>query len=151
MISQSLVHLIETHADELTDRWLKIVRVHPDTQTYRTFPDDKLRQRAFEVYSRLGRWIGSEAHHAEVEQSYTALGAERFHEGFRLSEVIAALWLTKKELWGFVLEHGFFDSAVQLYQTLELYNSVVAYFDRAGFYTVRGYEEAAQTRLRHTA
>ena len=151
MISQALVHLIETHADELTRRWMKIVRVHPDTQTYRTFSDDKLCQRAFEVYSRLGRWVGSEAHHAEVEESYTALGAERFREGFRLSEVIAALWLTKRELWGFVLERGLLDSAVQLYQTLELYNSVVAYFDRAAFYTARGYEEAAQQRLRHTA
>jgi hypothetical protein len=143
--------LIEAHADELTERWMKIVRVHPDTPTYRTFSDERLRKRAFDVYSRLGRWVGNEAHQAEVEQDYTALGAERLHEGFRLSEVIAALWLTKKELWSFILERGFLDSAVQLYQTLELYNSVVTYFDRATFYTVRGYEDAAQMQLRHTA
>jgi hypothetical protein len=95
--------------------------------------------------------VGREEHREEVEQYYRALGAERFAEGFPLSEVIAALMLTKKALWGYVLEQGFFDSAVQLYQTLELYNNVVLYFDRAAVFTVRGYEEAARQKLRLTA
>jgi hypothetical protein len=40
---------------------------------------------------------------------------------------------------------------VQLYQALELYNSVVSYFDRAVVYTIRGYEEAAQPGQRRAA
>jgi hypothetical protein len=151
MISQNLVRLIETHAEHLTERWLKEVRVHTDTPAYRTFPEDKLRQRAFEVYAHLGRWVGHEEHREEVERGYTALGAQRFQEGFPLSEVLAALLLTKKQLWLFVLEQGFFDSTVQLFQTLELYNNVVTYFDRAVLYAARGYEEAAQMRLKRPA
>jgi|WetSurMetagenome_2_1015567.scaffolds.fasta_scaffold303276_2 hypothetical protein len=151
MISQKLVELIETHAEELTKRWLKEVRVHPGTRTYWTFSEEQLRKRAFDVYSRLGRWVGREEHADEVEASYAALGADRYHEGFRLSEVITALMLTKKQLWAFVLGHGFFDSVVQLYQALELYNSVVSYFDRAAIHTVRGYEEAAQEGLRRAS
>jgi hypothetical protein len=151
MISEKLVRLIETHAGELTDRWIKEVRVHAGTPTYWTFPEEKLRARAFHVYSHLGRWIGQEEHTDEVQASYAALGAERFHEGFRLSEVVTALILTKKQLWAFVLGHGFFDSVVQLYQTLELYNSVVTYFDRAAVHTINGYEEAAQQALRRRA
>jgi hypothetical protein len=151
VISQKLVNLIETHAEDLTARWLRVVRVHPDTPSYRTFPEEKLVKRAVDVYGHLGRWVGSEQHRDEVQRNYMALGADRQREGFPLSEVVAALMLTKKELWGFVLERGFFDSAVQLYQTLELYNSVVAYFDRAAFYTIRGYEEAAQRALKQTA
>jgi len=151
MISEKLMRLIETHADELTSRWLKEVRVHRDTQTYWTFPEDQLRMRAFDVYSRLGRWVGHEERNEEVAASYRALGAERLAEGFRLSEVVAALELTKNVLWVFVLGHGFFDSVVQVYQTLELYNSVVTYFDRAVFYTIRGYEDARETRLKRTA
>ena len=151
MISQMLVRLIETHAEELTARWLKDVRVHPDTPMYRTFPDEKLKARAIHVYSHLGRWIGAEARCEEIQESYRALGAERFREGFRLSEVIAALMLTKKQLWIFVLEHGLLDSVVHLYQTLELYNSVTTYFDRAAFYTIQGYEEVVSAGLRRTA
>jgi hypothetical protein len=151
MISQKLVHLIESHAEELAERWLKDVLVHTDTPTYRTLPEEKLRQRACYVYAHLGRWVGREDHREEVEQDYRELGAERFAEGFRLSEVIAALMLTKKQLWGYVLDQGFFDSAVQLYQTLELYNNVVLYFDRAAVFTSRGYEDAAREKLRLTA
>jgi len=151
MISQKLVELIEANAEELTGRWLKEVRVHRDTPKYRTLPEEELRQRAFHVYSHLGRWVGHEEHNEEVEESYKTLGAVRLREGFRLSEVVAALTITKNVLWVFVLSRGFFDSVVQVYQTLELYNSVVTYFDRAVLYTISGYETAAEQGLRRVS
>jgi hypothetical protein len=149
MISQNLVHLIETHARDLSQRWLKEVRVSPHTPTYRTFSEGRLLDRVYDVYSHLGRFVGHENHEAEVERAFYTLGAERFAEGFHLSEVIEAQHLTKRVLWRFVLEQGFFDSAVQLYQTLELYNRVVSFFDSAGYHTVRGFEQASQ--LKRTA
>jgi hypothetical protein len=143
MISQRLVQLIETHADELTKRWLKDVRQNVDTPGYHTFPEQELYKRAFDVYSHLGRWIGSETHRAEVERVYTALGAERFREGFTLSEVVEALLLTKRHLWWYVREHGLIDSAVHLYQSIELFETVVLFFDRAVHFAVVGYESEA--------
>ncbi len=149
MISQNLVHLIETHAKELSQRWLKEVRVSPLTPTYHSFAEGRLLGRVFDVYAHLERFVGHEDHRDEVERAFSALGAERFAEGFHLSEVIEALHLTKRVLWHFVLEQGFFDSVVQLYQTLELYNRVVSFFDSADYYTVRGFEQASQ--LKRTA
>ncbi|MBN2368922.1 MAG: RsbRD N-terminal domain-containing protein [Vicinamibacteria bacterium] len=146
MISQKLVRLIETHARELSHAWLKEVRRDPDTPTYHTFPEARLSERVDDVFAHLGRFVGCETNIDEVERTYTSLGVERLREGFRLSEVLRALMLTKKQLWNFVLEHGFFDSVVELYQTLELYNSVVVFFDRAAFFTARGYEDEASRR-----
>jgi hypothetical protein len=143
MISQKLVQLIESHADELTLRWLKDVRQNKDTPGYHTFPESELYKRAFDVYSNLGRWIGSEAHRTDVERIYTTLGAERFREGFALSEVVEALLLTKRHLWWYVREHGLIDSAVHLYQSIELFESVVLFFDRAVHFAAVGYETAA--------
>jgi hypothetical protein len=143
MISQRLVQLIESHADELTKRWLKDVRHNKDTPGYHTFPESELFKRAFDVYSHLGRWIGSEEHRAEVERDYTALGAARFREGFALSEVVEALFLTKRHLWWYVREHGSIDSAVHLYQSLELFECVARFFDRAVHHAVVGYEGEA--------
>lgn len=143
MISQRLVHLIEKHAEELSRRWLKDVQQHSDTFTYHHFPEDKLRERAFDVYSQLSRWIQNEANRDQVEQIYMALGAERYREGFQLSEVVKALILTKRHLWFFILEQGLFDSATELYQILELYNSVILFFDRAVHFTVKGFEKEA--------
>lgn len=143
MISQRLVLLIETHADELTKRWMKDIRQNEATTSYQTIPDAMLYKRAFAVYAHLGRWIGGEERRDEIRRTYTELGAERFREGILLSEVVEALALTKRHLWWFMSERGLLDGAVQLYQGLELYNSVVLFFDRAVYYTTVGYEQAA--------
>jgi hypothetical protein len=143
MISQRLVLLIEKHADEIARRWLKDVQENPKTPGYHAFPEKTLYKRAFEVYSNLGRFVGSEEHRDEVKRIYLELGAERFHEGFLVSEVVEALSLTKRHLWWYIREHGLLDTAVQLYQGLELHNSVVLFFDRAVYYAIVGYEQAA--------
>jgi hypothetical protein len=143
MISQKLVHMIESNAQVLNQAWLREIRRDPDTPTYHTFPEAKLSERIDDVFSRLGRFLESETNRGDVERTYKALGAERYREGFRLSEVLRALMLTKKQLWHFVLDQGLLDTVVELYQTLELYNSVVIFFDRAALFTARGYEEEA--------
>jgi hypothetical protein len=143
MISQRLVEMIEAHADELTKRWLKEVRQSKATAGYHSLPDSILYKRAFDVYANLGRWVGSEGRHEEVERTYAALGEERFHEGLKLSEVVQALALTKYQLWAYVRDYGLLDSALHLYQAQELYNSVMLFFDRATYYTIIGYERAS--------
>jgi len=144
MISHGLVHMIETHADELARHWLQDVRQSDATPGYHALPEETLYRRAFDVYSRLGRWIGGDEHRAEVEKTYTELGRQRFHEGLPVSEVVEALALTKYRLWSHVRDNGLLDSAVHLYQALELYNRVVLFFDRATYYTIIGYERAAR-------
>ena len=143
MISQRLVEMIETHADELTKRWLKEVRRSNATAGYHSLPDATLSRRAFDVYAHLGRWVGSEGRQEEVERTYTALGQERFHEGLPLSEVVQALAMTKYQLWAYIRDYGLLDSALELHQSLELYNRVVLFFDRATYYAIVGYERAS--------
>ncbi len=143
MISQRLVDMIESHADELTRGWLKEVQRHEATPGYHSLPEATLYKRAYDVYANLGRWVGSERRHEEVERAYTALGRDRFREGLPLSEVIEALNLTKYQLWAYIRDYGLLDSALQLYQALELYNSVVLFFDRAAYYIILGYERAS--------
>ena len=143
MISQKLVEMIEAHADDLTRRWLEDVRQSSATAGYHSLPDDLLSRRAFDVYAHLGRWVGGEGRHEEVERTYTALGEERFREGLKLSEVVEALAMTKYQLWAYIRDYGLLDSALHLHQALELYNRVVLFFDRASYYTVLGYERAS--------
>jgi hypothetical protein len=143
MISQRLVQMIETHAEELTRRWLKEVRQSDATAGYHSLSDAILSKRAFDVYAHLGRWVGSEGQLEEVERTYTALGEERFREGLKLSEVVQALAMTKHQLWAYIRDYGLLDSVLQLNQSLELYNRVVLFFDRATYHTVVGYERAA--------
>lgn len=148
MISEKLVSLIESNADDLTKHWLGDVRENPSTPTYHEFDEEKLYKRAHLVYSQLSHWISRSTSKDEIRNYYTRLGQERFEEGFALHEVVSALVLLKRHLWLYILSDGQLSTAFELYQSLELNNRVVLFFDRAIYYTIIGYEEAVRQKVK---
>jgi hypothetical protein len=98
-ISARLVGLVEKNADQLTKRWMELVRTHPGTPTYHTYDEAKLYQRAFSVYSQFGKWLSADTTADEIQEIYIALGAQRRKEGFALSELLQALIITRRVLW----------------------------------------------------
>jgi len=142
VLSNRLVELIERNADQLTRRWLEIVRTHEGTLTYHTYDQQKLYDRAYSVYSQLGKWLSAETTNQEIRRIYTALGAQRHKEGFKISEVLEALLVTRQVLWSKVESEGLIDTALDLHQALELSDRTVAFFDRCAIYAARGYEGA---------
>ena len=137
---QRLVKLIESHADELSRNLLQDLRKRDSTSTFRTYDEKEIYERAFNVYSHLGKWISRETTKDEIAKHYTALGAKRHQEGFALSEIIQALIMTRRHLWLKVLAEGFLDTALDLNQALNLNNRVMLFFDRAIFYVAVGYQ-----------
>lgn len=137
---QRLVKLIESHADELSRNLLQDLRKRDSTSTFHTYDEKEIYERAFSVYSHLGKWISRETTKEEIAKRYTALGMKRRKEGFALSEIIQALIMTRRHLWLKVLAEGFLDTALDLNQALDLNNRVMLFFDRAIFYTAVGYQ-----------
>jgi len=140
-VSQKLVDHIERNAADLTNSWLADIRKDPNTLTYRRFDREAVYERAFRVFSQLGKWVSHETSKEEVARDYRALGEQRRREGFALSEVIQALILIRRNLWRKVMEEGLLDSTYDLYQAIELNNRVALFFDRAIFFTACGYEK----------
>ena len=141
MIYSRLIKLIEDNADELTNRVCKDLLTREETKSYRTLTQDLLRDRIYDVYSRLDSWLNKKMQTGEVQQYYSDMGKKRFREGIPLHEVIMALMIIKRHLWLYVRENQFFDSTYECYQALELNKKVVLFFDRAIFFTIVGYEE----------
>ncbi len=141
-VSKKLVDLIENNAHELTTRCIDNLLEHEYTKTYCTYDGDKLYERVYTVYSQLGKWISRKTTKKEIAEHYTALGAQRKKEGFKLSEVIQSLIITRRHLWLKVLAEGFIDNVLELNQALALNNRVILFFDRAIYFTIKGYEEA---------
>ena len=141
MLVGRLVTLIEEHAEELTARVVAQLREDPRTPDYRRFDDDELTARAHDVYAHLGRWLEASSE-STVEDQYYRLGVTRRREEVPLSQVVAALLLTRRNLWTFVESQGV-DSILELRQQLDLELLVVRFFDRAIYHTVRGYESRA--------
>lgn len=141
MMIGKLVALIETHANELTARMVRLVRENPGTKGYDKIGDEALGDRARLVYSNLGQWL-SETSEDHVEAEYCRIGKVRHSEGIPLSHVVMALLLTRRNLWQFIETQGG-DTIFDLRQQLDLELMVVRFFDRAIHHTVRGYETAA--------
>ncbi len=142
--SRRLVDLIETHAEELTNRWLAMVKEHPGTPTYANYNDTLMYDRAFDVYKNLSKWISADSDEkGEIRRKYMALGVQRYREGIPLSEVLMALLITRRVLWSKVQSEGMLDTAVELNMAMAMSNQVQLFFERALVFVARGYEQAA--------
>jgi len=142
MLSVRLVQLIENHADELTRGLLDDLKSNSRTPAYHSLPREELRHRVYNVYRNLGRWLGEKTDEM-IKATYSELGQRRCHEGIPVNEVVYALILIKYHLRDYIHSSGLVDSAVDLYQEQQLQRSVGQFFDKAIYYTVRGYEHAA--------
>ncbi len=140
-VSYKLVDLIERSADEITLNWLRDIKQNSGMPTYHAYDENLLYDRAFLVYSQLGKWISRETTKQEIAEHYESLGAERRREGFALSEVVQALIRTRRHLWLKIMSEGLMDNVLELNQAMELSNRVILFFDRAIYYTVLGYEK----------
>jgi hypothetical protein len=145
MLSTRLVQMIEDHAEELTRNVIRDVKSHSLTPHFQHVSHDELRHRTYGVYRNLGHWLSHKTDEA-IQTTYTELAKKRFAEGVPLSEVVYALILTKDHLRDYVRSAGLPDTAVELYQEQELHRLVGHFFDRAIYYTVRGYEGEAAHR-----
>jgi hypothetical protein len=141
-LSSKFVDLIEKNADELSKKWMKQVKSHSGTPTYHDYDEKKLYERAFSVYSQLGRWLSHDTTKADIKKIYTALGEQRRKECFKLSEVIQALIITRRILWFKVQDEGFLDNVLDLNLAMGLNNQVILFFDRAIYFTGAGFEAA---------
>ena len=140
MISIMLVKMIEEHAEQITEGLLKDIQTNPKTSSYQQFSAEEIHTRAYNVYKNLGEWL-IDTKGAKAQQNYLALGRQRFEENIPLSQVVFALVLTKNHLLKYVKMFGLVDTAIELHRELELFRLVTEFYDKAIYYTVRGYEE----------
>jgi hypothetical protein len=141
LLSTRLVRMIEDHADGLTQGIVEILRTNTRTASYQRLPEADVHRRAFGVYRNLGKWLTAMSDE-EIEESYRNLAVARHEEHIPLSEVIYALTFTKYHLRDYISASGIIDSAVALAQEQELQFLIGRFFDKAIYYTAKGYEEA---------
>jgi len=142
MLSRRLVQIIEDHAEQLTRDLIDDLRSNHHTPHYHHLTREELHLRTYNVYRNLGRWLNDETESA-IEASYTQLGKKRFAEGIPVNEIVYSLGLIKNHLLEYVHFSGMADSAVELHGDRELQRLVGRFFDKAVYYTVKGFEQEA--------
>lgn len=146
MIALRLVHLIENHSDELAAGLMNKFRVSPRTRNLQKVPAGELRDRSYEIYRNLSDWL-LHTKEEEIERRYRQLGARRATQDVPLGELCWAIILTKEHLWGFLQEHGYLNSAAEIFGELELLRLLDQFFDKALCYATEGYEQVSPARV----
>jgi hypothetical protein len=140
MLLPWLMRLIETHAEQMTEKLIQVVRANPRTSFLHEVSEPELRRRVFDLYHNLGRWLGEKSE-VEIEATYRDLGSQRCREGVPLHELVYALVLVKHQLWDYIQSNDLPETATNLYGEGLLDVMVGKFFDTAVYHAVKGYEE----------
>jgi len=147
MIRDNIIELLAKNKDLLARKWLQQIKDSKFAFTYRQMPDDELKNRCYDVYLKLMRWLEGEVPLTELGEFYVDLGKRRYLENFPLPEVLYGLHLEKKLLWYAMLEEGYFQGTLEVYQALNMLIKVFNFFDLASFYITRGYLEEMYIKM----
>lgn len=139
MLSDYLVHEIETNASEIADAWLADVLASKSTSVYRTIDGEKLRERVTSALSQFGRWLRGAEGDDELRAFYTAVGRERREQGFAPHDVFSALALLKKHVWLHGCARSISGRPIEAYRGLELSRRIATFFDKAVYHAIRGF------------
>lgn len=136
-----LVHLIETHSNELASCLLRRVRSCEATAAYYQVPDEDLKDRVYEIYRHLGDWLITRDEF-DLEERYEKIGARRANQNVPFSQLVWAVVLTKDNLLEFLKLHSEMERPVEVLGELEMLQLLDLFFDRAIYFAAIGYEKA---------
>ena len=141
MLYEKFIRLVEDHAEKLTKEWIQEIKSNPSTKGYRKVDEAILGVRVYDVYRRLGEWImNAEPNDPKTAEHFIKLGRERAGEDLKTSEVIYALILARVVLWRYIVNQGVINSSIDLHQSLQFYQHVNNFFDKATYFVAVGFE-----------
>ncbi|MEG8946078.1 hypothetical protein [Rosettibacter firmus] len=91
-----IIHFLEQNISSLSNAFYEQVKQSEYMQTYKQFDKNEVIKRAEKVFLHLIDWLKAGSSNIEAEKYFEQIGAERFREGFPLTEVNYALLLQKK-------------------------------------------------------
>lgn len=140
VLSKRLVDLITSNTDAIAAEWLRDVTGNRSTPSCHALEPQTLSKAALTVLSHIALWLGGRYADFDIHRFYLALGRNGRTRGFPLSELLSAISLIRKHIWELAMKQGTWQKTVDLYMTFELERRLVIFFDRAAYYTARGYE-----------
>ena len=146
MVTRKLVRLIESHCDDLATHLAEKLHRSSRTAGFLVIPREELVHATGDLYRNLGEWVLSKTE-TEIEMRFVDVGKRRYAQKVPLDDVVWGIILSKENLWGFLRRESLADRALDLFNQLEFMQLLDGFFDRAIYYTTRGYEQAKSSRV----
>ncbi len=150
MTNEQIINLINTNLTILAKTWVEGVKASEYMDSYKAYSDEELIKRGEGVLNQFTAWISSGASNDEAERYFQKLGETRLREGFSLTEVLYALYLTKRTFYNYISDNQDLMRDLSPKEIFELITLTSNYFDLGNFYTARGYNNEMLKRLEET-
>jgi hypothetical protein len=139
MLSGRLVHLIETHWEDIVASVIYRIRLEPHVEHYRATVEADLREWGRVLLENLGHWLHAGGED-EIAKRYEQIGRRRFEDGIPLHESVHVLCIVRERVLDFVEEHVYSKNTLALYEQEELDRRLGRFFDLLTVHLVKGYE-----------
>jgi len=137
---ENIIRIVETHAEKLAMSWMEVVRKEDEMHGYLRQPEGRLLQHVQRAYEEIGACLDN-PDAPIIKEHFMDTGRIRKSHDVPLPQVLRAIQLARTVLWDYVVKIGVFDSSLNLYRGLKLYENIVHVFDKAQIYAVQGYFE----------
>ena len=109
-------------------------------------PAEELAGAVGDIYLHLGEWLLGRTE-TDIQNRYQAIGARRAAQRVPLSQVIWCISLVKENLWEYLRREGSEDQITEIFSEIQILQLLEQFFDRAMYFSVIGYEQAAAGNL----
>lgn len=137
----SLSEKLTVHCESLARLWIKKIRKAENLKTYNTLSDDELVRINSKVYKTLALWFDKEIDKNAIGAFFVNIGKERRTQGFAVSEVSYALFLSQKAVQEYIANENLLANSMALYSIMGLSSQVADFFYLGSYYMVKGYLE----------
>lgn len=134
-----IILFLETNIPSLSNAYYEQVMQSEFMKTYQKFDKAKVIERAEKLFLNFVDWLKKGASNIEAEKYFEDVGAERFREGFPLTEVNYALYTTKKVFWSYIAWKEELFEGLDFVNTIEYITILNNFFDLGNFYITKGY------------
>lgn len=136
---EKLLPLLKASVPNITEIWREEVRKVDHLQTYNALNDDDLFAKGEKLLRNLVWWLEAGAKDHKAEEYFIQIGSDRFEERFPLAEVIYAVYLAKKVVWGSSVWRNQIGESIESNEVFDFATILNNYFDLANFQITRGY------------
>ncbi len=141
MLSGRLVHLIESHWDDIMTRVIEQIHREPQMPHAQSLDEGELRDWGQLMLQNLGHWLAA-GNEEDLARRYEYLGRLRSEQEVPLHEAVHCLCIVREKMLDFVEEQIFSKNTLELYAEEELERRLGRFFDLLTIHLVRGYELA---------
>jgi hypothetical protein len=145
MIALRLVHLIESHSEQLAESLLHKLERSSRAADLKKVPPQEIRERAREIYRNLSDWLLTKTNE-DIERVYVPLGRRRAEQGVTMSALCWALMMTEENLWDFLELEGMREKPLEILGGFELLRLLDQFFDQAVYFATLGHESYASEK-----